>query len=333
MIQTQHAGKLYGEGMKGYVEDCNCIKDDKKTFCQYLKKHRAQIKEISLYSSTSRSFKLDIDEEIDKIIGILNDKQGLVVKTFKGSHPKDGFIAEIKGFLKILSILKNKDYHTVHEGFVLKNEPIYGLCISYTNKTNSYHTFTEGCSTPIDKMKFKSQEQFDIFVKHIYDALTAIHEQGYYHNDIKPDNMIYCAKDERFKLIDWELSSKMPAEPRPFYSGGTTLYNHPLKFYLGGLPAIICKQLIQYSVVILGKHKWVRKLKVFKTLKFLNSMSLDWILEKENTKSKVAIHRKYYPHFDNYAFAQSVLYLAEKHGMIAPSDLIADLMGPFLPKP
>ena len=95
----------------------------------------------------------------------------------------------------------------------------------------------------------------------------------------------------------------------------------------------MAKKLPAYSVKVLGKHKWVGRLKTYKHLKLLAATSLDWVIGLEDGKSTQKIHNKYYPHYDNYAFAQTILYLGEKHGMKIPEDHVRDLMGPFLPRP
>ena len=61
---------------------------------------------------------------------------------------------------------------------------------------------------------FNLLEEYDLFpillAKRIYrDVLTTlkyIHSQGYYHRDIKLENIIYDARTDRIKIIDWKLA-------------------------------------------------------------------------------------------------------------------------------
>jgi serine/threonine protein kinase len=331
---NQVAGRRYGEGVKGFVEDCACQKGDEATFCKMLRElyKAGEIESLKLYWSVSKHMTVSSGEEIQTVIDIISSRRTIVVKTFKGANAGDGFKDEIRGFLKVSSILKGKKYHTISPGFTKDGKEIYGVVISRVSGAPSYHTFTEGCSTPVDEMKFASQEQFDKFVKDIGEALAAMHAQNYYHNDIKPDNMIYCPAADRFKLIDWELSGKFKSEPPTFYKCGTSLYNHPLKFYLGGLPAVVSKQLMTFTVMRMDKHKWLKEMKSYRHIRRLAGVSLDWIIETEEGAGVNMLHHKYAPFFDNWAFALCIIFLAEKHNMRVPEEELRSLMEPFLPR-
>jgi serine/threonine protein kinase len=57
-----------------------------------------------------------------------------------------------------------------------------------------------------------------------------LQKRNYIHNDLKPDNIIYCK--DGFKIIDWELSRDIKSKPDSIIYTGNTRYNHPLKLYL-----------------------------------------------------------------------------------------------------
>ena len=60
----QHGGKRYGEGVKGYVEDNECIKHDTATFCHYLQS--SSIETFTLYG-LNRHFLITDTNEIESI--------------------------------------------------------------------------------------------------------------------------------------------------------------------------------------------------------------------------------------------------------------------------
>ena len=336
-MAVQVAGRRYGEGMKGYVEDCACMKSDDATFCAELRRLVADrdIKSLRLYWSPSGHLTVSGEENIKTVIDIIASRKRIVVKTFKGSDSdaRDGFQNEIRGFLKVGKILKSLKYHTISPGFVKDGHDIYGIIVERSDRERTYHTFTEGCSTPVDELRFDSQIQFDKFVREIGEALEVMHTRGYHHNDIKPDNMIYCPNTDRFKLIDWELSGKFKDEPAIFYKCGTSLYNHPIKFYNGGLPVMVAKQLMAFTVARVEKHQWLKKMKSYRYITQLAHSSIDWIMMIDGDKSRRSVHHKYGPYLDNWAFAVTVIFLAEKHGLKVPEEKLRELMGPFLPQP
>jgi len=324
-------GKILNRGFKGVIINMyNDNPDDNHTLYKELLMNSGN-KEISLIT-VDGSITLE-DKDFDLILKLIKkrDKKVLVKKFVTSSFMFDSnaknFNSEIEGYRQLIQIFKDNvtKYTTIKKGFSYKHKDIYGITFN-----NNYYVFLEKCFNTLDNIKF-TEKTLAKCVKEIIEILDILNANNYIHNDIKPDNIIYCDKSKRFKLIDWELSSKLPTKPPPFYKGGTSLYNHPLKFYLGGLPGIIAKNLMMYSVNVLGKHKWVGKLKAYEHLQKLSKLSLEWILHKENGNSSLQIHKKYYPFYDNYAFAVTIIFLAERNRMKVPDDLIKKLMEPMLP--
>jgi len=322
-------GKFYGEGMKGYVEDARCIKDDDRTFCRWLESNQDEITKAELYSNFK---KLTIDATAfkTKVVPLIRSSKNIVAKTFKGENPKDYFLNELRASKIVAKTLPDHTYHTVAPGFVYDGMPVYGLVL-HKKETTTYHIFSEGCSTQILDVKF-DQKLFDKFIKDILEGFDKIHAAGLYHNDVKPDNMIYCGATNRFKIIDWELAAKFSKTPTKYSQSGTTLYNHPMKFYIGGLPAFISRLLPSYSLVI-GKHKWVKELKAWPHIKQFITNSFDFAVASNCHLTKEQLHKKFAPHYDNFAFALTILFLADKHQLKVPKGLVAKLMGPFVPSP
>jgi serine/threonine protein kinase len=333
-MAKQEGGEFYGEGMKGYVEDAACLKDDPKTFCAFLNLHKEDISKITLYNTSFDTMVLSKKDEISNIIDLIRTATKIVAKTFKGDNPSQYFKNELKASKLIADTLPDPKYHTIAPAFVYKKMPVYGFVIAYSSsKPTSYHIFSEGCSTQILDVRF-DQKLYEKFIKDIKEGFDAIHEAGICHNDVKPDNMIFCPKSDKFKIIDWELATKFPKSPVSFRSGGLgpTMYNHPLKFYLGGLPAVAARRLTYYSM-LLNKHCWVRNLKSYQNIKIFIQTSFDYILQVHASKNKQQLHRMFSPHYDNFGFALTIMFIAEKHKLQVPQDVLEGLLGPFIPKP
>ena len=196
----------------------------------------------------------------------------------------------------------------------------------------SFHIFSEGCSTQIMHIKF-TQRFFDKFVKEIGETLDIIQDLGYQHHDIKPDNMIYCKHTDRFKIIDWELVTHESAPLGRYWEMGNTLFNHPIKFYLGGLPAFIAKRLPARFAVKKNKYHWVEKLQSFEHLNLLTTTSFDYLVKKHSGELAEKVYKRYMPHLDKYAFGQSIVLLADKNKVEIPIETVRELMAPLLPRP
>jgi len=320
----------YGQGAKGSVQDTPCMKRDPVTFCNSMIEKRDAIKQMILFKS-SGTITLRRPEDFDKVIKRLRYAKGIVTKTFLGKSPKTAFKNEFRSNMVIIKKL-SKTYHTLSPGFKWKKgEEIYGLVIKYENsEDDTYHLFSEGCSTQIMNMKF-DQRLFNKFIKEIGETLDLLQELGYMHNDIKPDNMIYCKNSDRFKIIDWELVTSVKQPPLKFYNSGNTTFNHSIRFYLGGLPSVVAKRIQSDYGVKRPKYKWVGRLKCFHELNLIMKTSFDYLVEKYSDKDKRVLHRDLAPHFDKYAFAQMLVILAEKYRLKYPQKRVMEYMQPFMP--
>eukprot|EP00798_Chlamydomonas_sp_ICE-L_P012887 gene12887-biopygen12837 len=63
--------------------------------------------------------------------------------------------------------------------------------------------FSLTCSMSAASKGISSDADMDKFVRETLENFDVIHRAGIIHGDVKLDNMIYCAKDDRYRLIDW----------------------------------------------------------------------------------------------------------------------------------
>ncbi|KAJ4293311.1 hypothetical protein N0V90_008593 [Kalmusia sp. IMI 367209] len=117
--------------------------------------------------------------------------------------------------------------------------------------TSTYNLLLEGAQCDLfeyfaDSPRPRSVPEIHSFwsqISKIGEAFEHIHENKEYfgyHGDVKPDNILYCDSDERFKLADFGFSEFVPRRtkilPKMKISGGTAMY--VAAFVTGGFPYI-----------------------------------------------------------------------------------------------
>ena len=315
-------GKIYGEGAKGYVEDIKYIKYDHKTLYNFLINSKS--KDVKLFGVHDGRYKIIIEK--DKLIKLIKNNNDLIVKYFKNNlwfitNNEFNFKNELTGFYELIKIFGNNisKYTTILPLTNINNIDIYGLSID-----NKFFTFAEKCKYTLDKITL-DEKKFKKLIDDILEVLIILRKNNYIHNDLKPDNMMYC--HDRFKLIDWELSRPIKSNPESLNYHGTMVFNHPIKMYVKGVPEIICKKAMDISLVIRPNMKWVRKIKLYEIYKKRTMDSFDRIISLNLSRKK--IHKIFTKYFDAYSFALSLAYLAEKNNLEVPHKIIDKLMRPL----
>ena len=317
-----NGGKIYGEGFKGYVEDIKYIKYDHKTLYNYL--INTNTNNVKLYGIRNGRYKTIIKK--DKLIKLIKNNNNLLVKCFKNDlwfimSKTFNFKNELTGFYELIKIFGNKikDYTTILPLANIDNIDIYGL-----NINRRYFTFTEKCNITLENMKL-DEKLFKQLINNITEILLILRKNKYIHNDLKPDNMMYC--HNRFKLIDWELSRPIRNKSDSIRYNGTLVFNHPIKLYIKGFPEMICKNIINISILYIEKIKWLRKIKSFEIYKKRTIDSFDRIINLNLSRKK--IHKIFTKYFDAYSFALSLAFLSEKNNLEVPHKIIDKLMRPL----
>ena len=236
-------GRKYGQGMKGITIDlCNHKQRDQDNFCRKLKVE--DIVQFVLYvkptiNSNILRHRALLPQETADFFDFINHDASIknyIVKEFYNPFDKKGdFQHEIHGFENVSQIL-SKDENAVGMpyqgkfvvGFsiqekstlstmlqngmqnVLKNNVFDMLKKMPTSRSPpvQYFVINRRCEQPISfSFLNKMDEQlFKQFVIDILKILVKLNKNGIVHEDIKPDNMMYC--NGKFILIDWELSRK-----------------------------------------------------------------------------------------------------------------------------
>eukprot|EP00798_Chlamydomonas_sp_ICE-L_P002254 gene2254-biopygen10766 len=71
------------------------------------------------------------------------------------------------------------------------------------SRDSGFYVFSLRCSMSAASKGISSDANMDKFVRETLENFDVIHRAGIIHGDVKLDNMIYCAKDDRYRLIDW----------------------------------------------------------------------------------------------------------------------------------
>ena len=313
---TFEGGKIYGEGYKGLVEDVRCIKGDINTLCNDIKKYKI----IEIYS-INKSFKINTSEILD----LIKDNTSIIVKKFKYIYiNKNFFNNELEGFKQLIKIYGEKNinkYTAIKPLFNYKGYNIYGLSSGY-----NYYTFNELCNKTIDKIKM-DQNLFNKFIKDILKSIKILKKNKYIHYDIKPDNIMYC--NNRFKLIDWELSKKNKYNNISLFNSGTPIFNHPILFYICGLPYFLCMKYINLRKKLSNDKSlnWINRLKNYKKYNKQTNENFKKIINLNLSRKQ--LFKKYSKYFDSYAIALTIIYIAEKNNLTFPKKIINNLMKKF----
>jgi serine/threonine protein kinase len=263
--------------------------------------------------------------EKDKILKLLENKDNFIAKVFKRGNiilgnSKTNFKSEMKAIKDIANIFKEDLYkHTTFKPiFNYEGVDIYAISYRF-----NYFIVQEKCNTTLDKIDF-TQEEFNKFINEIYESLLILQKNNFIHNDIKADNVIKC--NNRYKLIDWDLASKINNPNLSFAkgSGGNFVFNHPIKFYTYGIPIFLYKVMLAIFINYDKKtYEWLFDLKTFNNFKKISLKSAEYLLYHNHGLNKLKNQ------YDMYSFAIMIVFLAEKNNLKFPSDLVNELLAPF----
>jgi serine/threonine protein kinase len=232
-------GKKFGSGVKGETLDIACKFNNSDTLC---KKLNNNISNINVITSDNKTHSID---EIEPFLSFLSTLNQYVIKIFK-PHKKllsvlfnkedQNYKKEINGIKKIFKIYKNDlEKYTTIKTVLYNNLSIIGIQIIFKNKPTLYGTFSTKCNYEVSDYKFKNTKEFDIFIKQTLESIVIIQENNYAHTDLKPSNIIYCANNKTFKIIDWELLKKILWTKNKQYFANKS-HNTPLTQYIYGIP-------------------------------------------------------------------------------------------------
>ncbi len=325
-------GRIFNHGYKGIVMSVyNDSRRDKKTLYKEIDENRENGIELIGINDKKR-IKVVGDDEIKKILEMIKDsgnRGDILVKKFVYAGLLDtnenNFKNEMRGYLQLFKIF-GKDlekYTTIKAGFVYKGLKIYGIICK-----DNYYIFLEKCNKTIEEIKFDNR-LFNKMVMEIKDVLKVLDDNKYIHNDIKPDNIIYCERVKRFKLVDWDLSTsflnKINDKNITIFKNGSFIFNHPIKFENTGISNILYNIGYKLETINSNRYKYMRKLAspILIKNKIIDSLSY---VRKINDEKGRGYYIKYY---DKYSFALCILFMGELNNIHVDSKWINNILSKF----
>lgn len=281
---------IYGEGKKGKVINnkglYNILAD-------------REIKNIKLVGLEKT--KVLEKEDFKKFFDLLYNDNSYVVKVFKNKNTSQNFKNECKGIKNIYRIFKDsyKKYTTLYF-LEFNNFKSIGFKITCNNNYKIYVVLNSMCDMSINKFNFTNYSIFNKFIENTLSALVKLQEYKYAHTDLKTDNIIYCNHDDRFKIIDWEMSKILSLSiniSSQYYAN--IEHNSPLAFYING-------KSMDESIKYFKKNNIKKKQKWFESEQFQIIFNM-YVKELYNIKDKYVfskiIFEKYKYHLDLFAIA------------------------------
>jgi serine/threonine protein kinase len=324
-------GRIFNHGYKGIVMSVyNISGRDKKTLYKEIEEKGKE--GIQLIGINDKKRIRVVGDEIDRILEMIkeNGSRGdVLVKKFVYANIFDtnenNFKNEMRGYLQLFRIFGRdvEKYTTIKAGFVYRGIKVYGIICK-----DNYYVFLEKCNKTIDEIKFDNR-MFDKMVREIKEVLKILDDNKYIHNDIKPDNIIYCERVRRFKLVDWDLSTsfnnRINMKKVSIFRNGSSIYNHPIKFENTGISYLIYDMLCKMETILSNRYKYIEKLisPILIRDKIRESME---DVRKINEENGRGYYVKYY---DKYSFALCILFIGEYNNIQVDNKWINNILSKF----
>lgn len=278
------AGKILGKGAKGTVMELTNLDNNDydcffgKNYLYETKYNNKEISSINLYNVNKDTLQIQVKYQ-DK-----TDFLNFLEKTYKTDTTrvvkffKDelAFKDELIENTRVLSVydVNAKNFITLEEG---KDEDFSfsGFSISTSDKT-SYFFISRKCNPNLFAYfgKYDIKDNPDVqterkkklvnFISDVLESLIIINGKNYYHNDLKPSNIVWCNKtssenEKQIRLIDWGASKMVNiTDINTLRYRGDPAFSSPMKMYLC-YPLTstinIPLQVLQYEI-LKGKKDW-----------------------------------------------------------------------------
>lgn len=322
-MSHQNGGTELGRGKYGRTIDVYDVTEPTNSLFHLIESfdgdiflHRLTGKRILKHSNRLKEF-------------LKQNQSTLIVKEFETAN---SFTDELK-INKIFSKLSNTEmrkFTTIAKVNIgPQQDDVVGI------QTDKYYIFLNKCDVSMNNFIFTDQESIRLFITHILESFKKIHSSDVFHCDVKLDNMIYCNRTKRFKLIDWGKSCNKQhlvkryinhidrpsntSSPMAWLAWGMGHYSsiiHMLYSFYRQLTNVL-------SCSIIGEH-------IFNSSKSFESYICNVISKTNEIPSNYTIHSKnirkklvneYASSFDLFDFGYIVLHILCKHKDIIESDL------------
>ena len=289
-----HAGKKFGEGVYGATYDFESLG-------KILRERRIQVIRLHWFD---KHLILKTPSEIKAFMRYL-PTQDCVAKVFKSYSigiDKRTFKEELSNMQTIFKLFgqKRTQKMTTLTHLQLYDFNFVAAYFEFKDGNYKYVTFTTRCDADLEHVKF-TNHRIKLLIRHILPAFVTMQSKSYMHSDIKPDNIIYCHKTRRYKLIDWGLLRQMDSTK---YVHVNTKFGSPVAHYLNGLPAFIALNIFYYANLY-AYPDWCSSA-IFKEL---------YAFISKEMQTATRSYDEYKNRFDLFGFGMSIAYLVHKYNL------------------
>lgn len=205
-------GERIGTGRKGKVYDVACIDTD--SLCSFLFTSMVQTttskeapEPVYIYTTTDARRRTVKQQDAMDLLTELLKRTDLVAKQFSHTN-RVYFQRELQGLRILQDIFGTQTQkYTTFTSIPFKGRNI--LALEFNNLT---YALNQKCGeTALSMAKRMTQSQCNQFIQNMLQTLGIMQlpTRDYAHLDFKLDNVVYCKDQDRFKLIDWELSQPL----------------------------------------------------------------------------------------------------------------------------
>ena len=292
---TLKGGEFLGEGAQGKTYNAGCVSTG-ESFCKILKD--APITEITVYVERGPVI-LTSKEDIAEFVEFTQGLGGAIAKLFKHKGAKSDIaqqklLDEIRTNQHIASLYgKDADqFTTVAPVKAFRTHSVYGATIKIAKQPEIYAVFGRRCNN-------KYRVQLKQFLIDILASLILLNDRGYYHNDIKLDNIVLC--EDNYKLIDWGAATPMLLKEK---THGSLLTTSPMRWFLFGYNQFI-------STSIIGTRTYYGNYVVYKSPHFQENVARinrEFYDALKTTTDRATLFERYKESFDVFMTGMTALH-------------------------
>jgi hypothetical protein len=209
-MPTMKGGRVYGQGLYGRTMDAADIRGDPDTMHAMLSvmppKDRSR---CFAWGPDGRKRTALTAAQFDALAAIVASSSNAVAKLMHaGPDTRTVFKNEMHAMALVRGAFGDHSDRCTTLRSMFIPSPVKGrraLEVAGLETPAGFYVLSGRCETPLDRFKF-TQKNIGAFVRDILFGFSVLHAGGVLHCDVKLDNMIYCASERRFKLIDWGAS-------------------------------------------------------------------------------------------------------------------------------
>ena len=293
-VRILRGGEFLGEGAQGKTYNAGCVAFG-ESFCKILKD--SPITEITVYTEKDPVV-LTRPADIAEFVEATQGMSGAIAKLFKhkGQHSTVAhkkLLDEIRTNQHIKEIYgADAEHFTTVAPLRFQRYDVYGVAIHIDKQPDIYAVFGRRCD---NKYHVEPRK----LLIDILASLIILNERGYYHNDIKLDNIVRCK--DMYTLIDWGASTPIHPDEK---THGSLLTTSPMRWYLFGYNQFI-------STSIIGTKTYYVNQTIYKSPIFQENVARinrEFYNAMKKSSDRATLFAKYKESFDVFMLGMTALH-------------------------